>query len=257
MELAFPISKFHSKMMADTIESLNRMAPIFNAAIEHQRRTEKALRPILNTIRTLEPTINIMASIAQNIRPGFGPFLGSETTTTKLDVAKPESHSLPARPEPVVQLPQNANWYKLEVWLIDRHTIKVIYDKKFIGKYDHIKLGFGMKNTRDLRPNILWELLLKFSVVQEYEEYDWKPTVENLVPVLETSRKNVEKRKENLGDQFQIAFGIYEDPFTYNSNLGYQPKFRLRPIPDLREGEEEPHASGGRLFKNITGEYID
>ena len=212
-------------MMADTVESINRMAPVINAAIENQRRIQQTLSPIL---KSLEPTMEIVANITRSIQPVLNS-ITFPSFVTEAPAAETRAEAKPTliRRTSAVDLPIGATWHGVKISFKDEHTIKVRYECRLIGIYSAEKLGFTRGNTNEARTNYQWDLLRILSM-EEFFDGKWKPTVENLMDHFDLNKNTVEKRKELLTTTLKEAFGIDDNPFhKYNKLVGYKPKFQL------------------------------
>lgn len=159
--------------------------------------------------------------------------------------------------DPVVKLPHGAQWSYVVCHFIDGHTLSVSYNGKLIGKYDHDKLGFAMRNTRDGKPNKQWELLQLLALLDSYKSREHgkltQPTVATIAEMFEVKVGVIYKRIQTLSHTLQDAFGINDNPFDeYNPELGYQLKFHLKPETLVR-GKGSLFPSGSVLFEDKIG----
>lgn len=210
--------------------------------VEDQVR--KSLEPIM-------PTLRFVAELNKIYQDVYGT---TETTIEEVglvpkvavQVKKPRTKKDVLFSEPKVKLPTGAKWSDITIAFKNSQDVEVRYRDTSMGKFSHEQLGFARGNTETNSPNKLWLLLEMLAVAEEFES-DKKivMTTEHLMSVFKAKRPNViEKQKSSLALSLRMAFGIQEEPFElYTHELGYRPKFKLRPEPQMR-GNGELHPSG-------------
>lgn len=134
--------------------------------------------------------------------------------------------------------------------------IEIWYHKQHIITANYVELGFS-STKKNHKPNRNWAFLSIISALQN--EDITKATADNLMPMLAKytgkaiSRPNVHQTKRQLTKAFRTLFKTSDNPFIENKQY-YQPKFRILPIPELRQ--KEVWKQGGSLDENIPIEDI-
>ncbi len=228
-------------MNNDYTLSLLRDALTQRKKIEDQVR--KSIEPIMPTLRFLAE----MQKIYREVYGSTEEAIEEEVVVTKPKTTpKPKTKKEVLFSKPKVILPVGATWTDITIAFKNEYDIDVSYKDTHIGTYSYEQLEFGRANTSWNKPNKLWGLLRVLAVGEEYKTpHTIVFTKEHLMKVCEVNTENsVEKQKSDLAKNLRSVFGIQEEPFEpYSPELGYRPKFRLRPEPVMR-GDGELHASG-------------
>lgn len=153
------------------------------------------------------------------------------------------------------RLPVGARWEELGINFIDRTVVEVYFRGQFYKEMSHKDLLCFKSGTKDKGPDNQWGFLEQLSVLQATDPT--KATTENMRQN-KTSKDTLQQRKSTLSEKLRTVFGINDDPFEDYGQMGYyKPRFKLKPIPELRHeevyqigrqyddnknyGEEEPH----------------
>ena len=146
--------------------------------------------------------------------------------------------------EPVCKLPEKINWEDVEIKFENEFDIEIYVKGKFFKKAKYEDLGMYKSGTKENEPDTQWHFLFLLSAIQELDKS--KATVYEVALSLgkklnkQITKENCEQIKSKLAKALQTAFSLQDDPFFPYKNYGfYQPKFKLRPIPELR-GSGEP-----------------
>lgn len=240
-------------------ESLDIWQSNVQPMLEFQARMLEAYAPVLQSIsrmvKALQPFLEMQEKLKSYSEIAM-PDLVVEAISipvypTKTRMIRRIEPIEEVTPKSLIQLPFEAEWKYLECRFRDGHTISVLYKDKLIGNFDHESLGFARKNTKDGKPDKQWELLKQLSIIYQHNT-NFKPTVGDLAIHFESKKATLHKLKQSLADKLKSAFGITNDPFhSYDDQLGYQIRFKLRPEPDLR-GDGQLYPSGSKFFDNTT-----
>ena len=146
--------------------------------------------------------------------------------------------------ETLCKLPERTIWEDVEIKFEDEFGVEVFVKGKFFKRASYEDLGMYKSGTKEKEPDIQWHFLLLLSVVQEMDKN--KATVDEMSYSLGSklnktiTKLNCEQIKSKLAKELQTAFSTEDDPFLPYKDYGYyQPKFKLKPIPELR-GNGEP-----------------
>lgn len=149
---------------------------------------------------------------------------------------------------PAFKLPNSTNWEDVEIKFEDEFGIEIFVKGKFFKRAGYEDLGMYKSGTKEKEPDMQWHFLLLLSAIQELDKN--KATVDDVAYSLgrklnkTITKLNCEQIKSKLAKALQTAFGLESDPFLpYRAYGFYQPKFKLKPVPELR-GSGEPFITG-------------
>ncbi len=224
---------------------------VLRDALTQRKKMEDQVR---KSIEPIMPTLRFIAEMQKVYRDVYGPI--DELAEEEIVEAKPKAVAKPKTKKdvlfskPKVTLPVGTTWADITVAFKNEHDIDVSYKDTHLDTYSYEELNFGKANTSWNKPNKLWALLRVLAVGEEYKTPQTIVfTKEHLMSICEVKTGNgVEKQKSDLAKNLRSVFGIQEEPFEpYSPELGYRPKFRLRPEPAMR-GDGELHASAKQHF---------
>lgn len=145
----------------------------------------------------------------------------------------------------VVKLPEGTTWEDITIKILDKYTIEVLAKKKFMGKYTCDVLGMGKGKEKE--PTKQWDLLVQLSFPDNQIRLNKLPnikssgseTLNSIKIARETER--LKKQIQLLTEKLQEIFGLRDDDpfFDYEDYDYYKPRFKLLPVPELRETREE------------------
>ncbi len=167
------------------------------------------------------------------------------------NISKKGKHSV------ALDIAEKMEWDKVEIKFCEGDAeVEIFYDKIFKGKYSFTDLGFFKGKKDSFKKDNSWYFLYALS---SYYKKENEATIENLAnnmsELIEKKFKNdsVHHIKMTCKNKMYLIFNTKEDPFIHNGKY-YQPKFKLLPIPLLRN-EELWSTRGNRYNDNIgTGE---
>ena len=176
--------------------------------------------------------------------------INSEKSRT--NVSKKGKHSV------ALDVPEKVEWDKAEIKFCEGNTeVEIFYDKTFKGKHSFTDLGFFKGKKDSFKKDNSWYFL--YALSSYYTKPD-EATINNLAnnmsKLTEKSFKNdsIHHIKMTCKNKMCLIFNTKEDPFVHNGKY-YQTKFKLLPIPLLRN-EELWSTPGSGYNDNIgTGEY--
>lgn len=256
------------EQVAETHWRMNRLS---TAIVSPMIRLQETMKPILDAVNaSREPFVAVarIVSLPESMfeletfrlsPPRRYPSI-EEVTEVVLERLKRDNQTKrldsPLNKAVIVELPSGAVWDNLEMRLENQFDTSIYYKGDFVGRISHVELCFYRKNTRDEKPDKQWEFLHQLAITYESPEL-LKPTIENLGRELKITPLTCAKRKEKLAKKLRAAFGIEGNPFSeYDPEDGYQIRFKLRPIPELRGGGEL-RSYGGEYIENLDSEDPD
>lgn len=158
-------------------------------------------------------TISIPHSVAMNDR-GSAVFVPSVKDRLNEFRSRHTQLSNIAAPEPIFEVPANANWSMVRIKFTDRHSIRVsIRGQSRTFHYSQL----GMANSRNAEPTKQWLLLQKFGECGGF--IHWQST---------GASANVKKQTQELNKKLRAAFGIDGVPIEYEKDAsGYRTVFSI------------------------------
>lgn len=135
----------------------------------------------------------------------------------------------------LVALPPNARWEDIKIVFKNRNDVKIYHKRKCLVDTNCEKLRFAKNNTTYKLPNKPWELLRCIAIINDQKMDKAKPTVRNLMHMLEIKKPNALHRvKSRLDKNLERAFGINEPFSPYKEYKYYKPNFTLVSEPGTR-----------------------